>query len=95
MSTEQLIEGYEICCDCKMGLNRFVEMHGVKRMGVKLKCCGVCFFVVWRVVSCVSKDHNVFMFKVEDVKKMKALDRSETSVDTQPAVQWHTAVTLS
>ena len=47
MSTKQLIEGYEIFGDYKMRMNRCVEIHGVKRMGVKLKCCGVCFFVVW------------------------------------------------
>jgi hypothetical protein len=77
MSTKQLVEGYEIFGDYKMRINRIIEIHGVKRMGVKLKSCGVCLFVVWRVVSCVSKDHNVFMFRVEHVKKMKALDRSK------------------
>lgn len=69
MSTKQLIEGYEICGDYKMRMNGFVEIHGVKRMGIKFKSCGVCFFVVWRVVSCVSKDHNVFLFRVEHVKR--------------------------
>ena len=77
MSTKQLIEGYEIFGDCKMRMNRFVEIHCVKRMGVDLKSCGVCCFVVWRVVYCISKDHNVFMFRAEYVKKMKALDRSK------------------
>jgi hypothetical protein len=64
VSNKQLIEGYEIFSDYKVRMSRFVEIHGVKRMGVKLESCGVCFFVVWREVFCVSKDRNVFMFRV-------------------------------
>jgi len=69
MSSKQLIEGYEIFGNYKMKMNRFVEIHGVKRKDIKLKSCGVCVFVVWRVVSCVSKGHNVFMFRAEHVKR--------------------------
>ena len=59
MSSKQLIEGYEIFGYYKMRKNSFVYIHGVRRMGVTLKSYGVCFFVVWRVVSCVSKGHRV------------------------------------
>jgi hypothetical protein len=47
MSTKQLFEGYGIFGDYKIRMSWFVEIHGVKRMGVKFKCYGVCFFVVW------------------------------------------------